>query len=128
MIRKKIIIPERVRHIDGGFSFIPHSFLTQGFLNILKREEILLYFFLILASDRNGLSYYSYDSICGFLQLNLDEYLEAREGLLAKDLIAFDNGIFQVLELPAKPVSCKGFSEKGSSSISKLIHKSLKEA
>jgi hypothetical protein len=96
MIIKKIIHPDRVRHVNGGFSFIPHRFLTDGFLTSLSRQEVLLYFFLILASDRNGLSYYSYDSICKFLQLNLDEYLKARDGLLIKDLIAFDSTIFQV--------------------------------
>ena len=69
---KKIINPDRVRHINGGFSFIPHRFLTDGFLTSLSRQEILLYFFLILASDRNGLSYYSYDSICKFLHLDMD--------------------------------------------------------
>ena len=64
MIRKKLINSDRVRQIDGGFSFIPHRFLTDGFLISLSRQEMLLYFFLILASDRNGLSYYSYSSIC----------------------------------------------------------------
>lgn len=57
MIIKKIINPDRVRHVNGGFSFIPHRFLTDGFLTSLSQQEVLLYFFLILASDRNGLSY-----------------------------------------------------------------------
>jgi len=43
MITKKIINPDRVRKINGGFSFIPHRFLSDGFLSILTREEILLY-------------------------------------------------------------------------------------
>ena len=59
MIRKKILNPDRIRHIEGGFGFIPHRFLTDEFLASLVKEEILLYFFLILASDRYGLSYYS---------------------------------------------------------------------
>ncbi|UCH45200.1 MAG: hypothetical protein JSV11_00385 [Nitrospiraceae bacterium] len=131
MIIKKIIHPDRVRHVNGGFSFIPHRFLTDGFLTSLSRQEVLLYFFLILASDRNGLSYYSYDSICKFLQLNLDEYLKARDGLLIKDLIAFDSTIFQVLDLPLKPISpdpCRSPSAQRSSTIAHLIQKSLKEA
>jgi hypothetical protein len=37
------------------------------------------------------------------LQLSLDEYLEARDGLLNKDLIAFDGTLFQVLDLPESP-------------------------
>jgi hypothetical protein len=43
MIKKKIISPQRVRRIDGGFSFIPHRFLTDGFLKALSQQELLLY-------------------------------------------------------------------------------------
>lgn len=100
MIKKRILNPERVRHIKGGFSFIPHRFLSDGFLVSLSQKEILLYFFLILVSDRNGISFYSYDCICSLLQFSLDDYLEARHGLIEKDLIAFDGTLFQVLELP----------------------------
>lgn len=121
MIRKRIINLNRVRQIDGGFSFIPHRFLMDGFFVSLNQMELLLYFFLVLVADKNGLSYYSYERICEFLDMDLDEYLGARDGLLKKDLIAFDNAIFQVLELPPKP---KTLSED----ISHLIKKSLKEA
>ena len=60
MIRKKLLNPERIRRIDGGFSFIPHRFLSDGFLASLDQKELLLYLFLILVSDRHGLSFYSY--------------------------------------------------------------------
>lgn len=104
MIRKKIINPHRVRCIDGGFSFIPHRFLTDGFLASLDQMEILLYLFLVLVSDRYGLSFYSYDAMCSLLQLTAEEYIEARDGLIEKDLIAFDGTIFQVLDLPPEPL------------------------
>jgi len=102
MIKKKILNSQRIRCIDGGFSFIPHRFLIDGFLAALDQTEFLLYFFLILASDRNGLSFYSYDAICTLLHLSLDQYIEARNGLIKKDLIAFDGTVFQVLALPPK--------------------------
>jgi len=103
MIKKKVLNPDRIRRIDGGFSFIPHRFLFDGFLASLNQTELLLYLFLILASDRNGLSFYGYDAICTLLQLNLDQYIEARNSLTDKDLIAFDGTVFQVLALPQKP-------------------------
>jgi len=102
MIKKKILMPERVRRIDGGFSFIPHRFLLEGFLSSLNQEELLLYLFLIMASDRNGLSFYSYDIICTLLRFNLDEYIASRDSLMEKDLIVFDGTLFQVLSLPRK--------------------------
>ncbi len=107
MIKKKILVPNRIRRIQGGFSFIPHRFLTDGFLASLSQIEILLYLFLIIVSDRNGLSFYSYDAICTLLQLNVDDYIEARDTLIKKDLIAFDGTLFQVLDLPGKPAQKK---------------------
>lgn len=104
MIKKKILDPCRVRRIDGGFSFIPHRFLTDGFLAALGQKDLLLYFFLVLVSDRNGLSFYSYDAICNLLELSLDQYIEARDLLIQKELIAFDGTLFQVLALPEKPI------------------------
>lgn len=100
MIAKKILNPNRLRHIKGGFSFIPHRFLTDGFLASLSQTELLLYLFLVLVGDRHGVSFYAYDSICTLLQFSLEDYIEARNGLMDKDLIAFDGAIFQVLDLP----------------------------
>jgi len=103
MITKKVLVANRIRRIDGGFSFIPHRFLTDGFLEDLSQQQLLLYIFLVLAADRYGLSFYSYDRICSFLQLALEQYTAARDGLIEKDLIAFDGTLFQVLSLPASP-------------------------
>ena len=111
MIRKKIINPERVRHIEDGFSYIPHRFLTDGFLAALNQKEILLYLFLCLASDRHGISFYSYDVICSYLQLCVDDYIEARDSLIEKDLIAFDGTLFQVLDLPEGPIESSTLKE-----------------
>ena len=126
MLKKKVLNPERVRCIDGGFSFIPHRFLLEGFLASLNQKELLLYLFLILASDRNGLSYYSYDRICMLMQFNLDEYIAGRDGLIEKDLIAFDGKLFQVLSLPPKPVTAQQSGESESQVIKGMAHSLFK--
>jgi Helix-turn-helix domain len=100
MIKKKLIDKKRIRRIDGGFAFIPHRFLTGGFVSDLNPDQLLLYFFLVLAADRFGLSFYSYDKICTLLEMSLDQYVEARCALIEKGLIAFDGTVFQVLALP----------------------------
>jgi len=105
MIKKRVLRAQRIRRIESGFSFIPHRFLTDGFLSALDQKELLLYFFLVLVSDRQGLSFYSYDTICSLLQLSVDDYIGARDALIEKDLIASDGTLFQVLDLPAKPPS-----------------------
>lgn len=103
IVGRSPIIAERVRKIDGGFSFVPHRFLHDGFFASLNREELLLYFFLVLAGDRNGVSFYGHDAICALLEMENDAYLIARKGLLEKDLLAFDGRRFQTLSLPAAP-------------------------
>ncbi|MBW1851982.1 MAG: hypothetical protein JRJ15_11230 [Deltaproteobacteria bacterium] len=127
MISKKIINPERIRRIRGGFSFIPHRFLTDGFLDSLSQKELLLYLFLIMVSDRHGLSFYSYDAICSLLQITADQYIEARNGLIEKDLIDFDGNVFQVLDLPIKPIR-PSKPKHHPLTVSKIIRQSLGEA
>jgi len=104
MIEKRPLCPERVRKITGSFAFLEHRFIRDGFWTSLSHYELLLYVFLVLVADRNGLSYYSFDKLCALLQLSLDEYLLARNALIKKDLIAFDGHLFQVLSLPPKPI------------------------
>lgn len=131
MIQKKVLNPQRVRQINGGFSFVPHRFVLDGFLAALEQKELLLYLFLVVVSDRNGLSFYSYDSICTLLELNLDEYIASRDSLIKKDLIAFDGTLFQVLELPQKPLPgssvCRRSKIENPVPIAGLIEQSLKE-
>ncbi len=104
MVNKKLLKPTRVREIQGSFSFFEHRFLRQGFFENLTHQELLLYLFLVLASDRQGISYYSYDRICLVTGITLDEYICARDGLINTDLIAFDGFFFQVLALPNRAV------------------------
>jgi hypothetical protein len=127
MIKKRILNFERIRRIDGGFSFIPHRFLTDGFLSALNQKQQLLYFFLVLAADRNGLSFYSYDSICNLLKMSLDQYIKARDALIETDLIDFDGTIFQVLQLPAVATAYESNPTGHNTDIKQLLEKTLKE-
>ncbi len=99
------LVSNRVRQINGSFAFIEHRFLRHGFWATLGHHELLLYFFLVLVSDRQGLSFYSYDKICSLLAISVDEYIMARDNLINKNLIAFDGTFFQVLSLPRSPVN-----------------------
>jgi len=76
----------------------------MGFFASLSHAERSLYFFLVLAADRNGVSFHAHDRICAELELSLDEYLAVRNRLIDMDLIAFDGSRFQVLSLPPAPV------------------------
>ena len=97
---KTLILPERRRVLTPPFAWVDRRLLFHGFLSQLTHPEILLYFFLVLVADRDGLSFYNYDKICQHLQLEVDDYIQARNGLLRKQLIAFDGNRFQLLTLP----------------------------
>lgn len=98
------LVSKRVRKIKGSFAFIEHRFLRHGFWASLSHDELLLYFFLILVADRDGLSFYPYDKICSLLTIDVDAYILARNSLIDKDLLAFDGTFFQVLSLPTEVI------------------------
>jgi len=133
MIIKRLICPDRIRKITGSFAFIEHRFLRDGFWDALSHYQLLLYLFLVLVADRNGLSYYSYDKICTLLKVSVDDYIAARDALIDKDLIAFDGSLFQVLSLPQKPCrsdptalkTAKDMQTHDPATINQLIKKSL---
>lgn len=98
------ILVDRVRSIgQDGFSFVPNRFFQHGFFAALRHDELLLYLLLILVGNRQGISFYHYDSLCSLLHMPIERYLNARNALIDKDLIAFDGTQFQVLELPRLP-------------------------
>ena len=133
MIIKKVLYPDRLRKISGSFAFIEHRFLRDGFWDALNHHQLLLYLFLVVVADRNGLSYYSYDKICTLLKISVDDYILARDALIDKDLIAFDGSLFQVLSLPQKPCqsdpkalkTSKDMQTHDPATIDQLIKKSL---
>ena len=92
----------------------------------------MLYFFLVLVADRDGLSFYGHDKICTLLRIDLDEFIQARDGLIYKDLVAFDGRTFQVLSLPEHgplhaPLKERvEMEEKDPATIRRLILRSLR--
>lgn len=95
------IVVNRIRNIrQCTFGWVDHNFLHRGFLNRLSQAELLLYYFLITVADRNGVSFYDYERICQLLKLELNDYLDARDRLCDRSLIAVEDSIFQVLSLP----------------------------
>ena len=61
MISREPINLRRIRKITGSFSWIEHRFVSGGFLSAMSHEEIVLYFFLVLVGDKNGISFYGYE-------------------------------------------------------------------
>lgn len=107
MYCKRPINSKRLRKIEGSFSWIDHRFVTAGFIKELSTLEILLYFFLISVSDRNGISFYHDDRICSLLKIDLFSLGRAREALISRLLLAYEPPLYQVLSLPKRVLTLK---------------------
>src|ERR1700739_4700132 len=93
--------PDRRRSIRGSFSWIDHRFLREGFDQGLTRLEKLLYFVLVAVCNQDGVSFYSDARLAELLDIRFPHELEAaRNELVTRDLIASEDGIYQVLVLP----------------------------
>lgn len=102
MIQKHILVTQRVRRPPAsGWSWVDRGFLREH-AEHLSREAVLLYFFLSAAADRHGLSFYSDGATAALLRLTVQAVVQAREELLAGDLVAYERPLTQVLSLPTR--------------------------
>jgi len=72
----------------------------------MTHEDQVLYLFLTLAADRNGVSFYRKEKICETLSLDFQQFDVARDRLIDLNLIAYQsysilspNGYYQVLPI-----------------------------
>lgn len=89
--------PARVRTLPRHFAWVDHRLRDR--LSVLSLEEIALVFFLHLAADKQGLSFWSDTTIGKKLSLREGEVIQARYRLVQKGLIAYRYPLYQVLAL-----------------------------
>jgi hypothetical protein len=124
-VSKHPLVPGRIRcPPQEGWSWIDRQFL-RDFAERLERDELLLYFFLVTVSDREGLSYYSDARIAGFLHIAETAVARAREGLCFHDLIAYEFPLYQVLSLPR---AVRRAESSGPQLIADIMREALREA
>ena len=98
--------PKNIRNIKGSFAWIDHRLIRNGFINVMTHNDIVLYLFLILAADKNGVSFYRKEKMCETMSLDYNQFEVARDRLITMKLIAFEsysalspNGYYQVLPI-----------------------------
>jgi len=87
--------PARVRTIPKHFAWIDHRLRER--LKELTLEETALLFFLHLAADRNGSSFWSDSGLARKLGLKEGDVIQARFGLVKRGLVAYRYPLFQIL-------------------------------
>jgi hypothetical protein len=100
MIKKHLLVPDRVRRPPReGFSWIDRRFL-RDFASRLTGDAIFLYFFLAAVSDQQGLSFYGDATVAVRLRMREKDVVAARDELVIHDLVAYQAPLTQVLSLP----------------------------
>ncbi|MFB0551823.1 MAG: hypothetical protein ACETWQ_00785 [Phycisphaerae bacterium] len=101
--------PEKIRKIESSFAWIDHRLVRNGYLQVMTHDDMVLYLFLILAADRNGVSFYRKEKICDAVSLDFSQFEIAKDRLINMKLIAFEsysvlspNGYYQVLPVDNK--------------------------
>lgn len=90
--------PARVRKLPPHFAWADHR--LRDVIGTLTLEETVLLFFLHLAADRNGCSYWSDATVAKKLRLREGLVVSARAGLIARGLVAYRYPLYQLLPLP----------------------------
>jgi hypothetical protein len=101
--------PLKVRKIESSFAWIDHRLTRNGFFQVMTHEDLALYLFLVLAADRNGVSFYRKEKICEAVSLDFSRFEIAKDRLINMKLIACEsysvlspNGYYQVLPIESK--------------------------
>lgn len=98
---RDLVEPDRLRVRPGHFAWVDHR--LREILHGLSLEEIALLFFLHLAADRNGCSFWADSTVARRLGLREGDVTQARCRLVARGLIAYRYPLYQLLRLPEKP-------------------------
>jgi hypothetical protein len=99
MPQTPILVPARLRHPPKtGWSWVDRRFMRE-YAAYLSQDAVLLYFFLCAVANKHGLSFYGDVTVATLLRMTLPAVIQAREELLARDLIAHEVRFTQVLSL-----------------------------
>lgn len=98
-MKKRLLIPERVRKIPSQFSWIDHRLVQQDYFTRCDHSSWTLYLFLASVADVDGLSYYSDASLMRRLKMDSFQLSASRRQLIDHGLVAYEKPLCQVLSL-----------------------------
>ena len=97
---KHPVDPTRVRTLPQQFGPLDRRLVYQGHIRAMSTEAIALYAFLECVSDPEGLSFYSEQRICEYLNWSLNGLWEARNQLIEGGFLLYRRPVYQLLNLP----------------------------
>lgn len=126
MKRKVLIDARRRRSIPEHFTWVDHRLVRDGHIKKCSIKSLGFYLFLITVADCDGLSFYGERRIAEELGCPEETVSSLRLELISAGLIAYRNGIYQVLDLRLQDsamacVQDAGHVYKASDVVAKLI-------
>jgi len=100
MMQKRVLRLDRLRQVPAQFSWIDQRLVRENFLQRAEPNAWALYLVLVTVADAQGLSYYSDATLGRLLKLEPLQLAQARQQLVAGDLLAYQKPLYQVLALP----------------------------
>ena len=97
---KQPVDPERLRTMPAQFGAVDRRLVYGKHIQQMRTEEIALYVFLQCVSDPEGLSFYSDERVCEYLNFSLNGLWKAREALVQGGFLLYIRPIYQLLNLP----------------------------
>jgi len=89
--------PTRVRSVPAHFAWVDHRLRDR--LGTLTLEEIALLFFLHLAADKTGCSFWADSTIAKRLGVREGDIVAARFELVRKGFVAYRYPLYQILPI-----------------------------
>jgi len=96
---KRLLRRDRRRTVPPQFSWVDHRLVRHQRLRDCEPPAWALYLFLITVADAEGLSFYSDASLARHLHLDAVTLAKARQQLVAADVVAYEQPLYQVLAL-----------------------------
>jgi hypothetical protein len=125
MVPKRILVPARLRRPPStGWAWVDRRFVREH-MDRLSPDAVALYFLLTVVADRDGLSFYSDAALAALLRFPPARLPAARDELLARDLIAHEARLTQVLSLPPQRPSRRAEHGQGPLLLGELLRQAM---
>lgn len=98
-ICKEPFVRDRIREISPGFGWIDNRLVREHHIEKCTVRALALYLFLAVVSDGQGMSWWKERTMGERLGLTVQEIREARNELENAGLVAFSDGMWQLLSL-----------------------------
>ena len=89
----------KLRTVPKQFSWVDQRLIREHYIDALSHQACALYLFVLTVADAQGLSYYSEPTLCRRLSMSQAILHQARQELIARQLVAYRRPLYQVLAL-----------------------------